>query len=269
MKPLSEKQKEKIRTEFYRQWKTCENEITLSRNSSTVINSSQHLFFVLHTIIKNTFSEKEINYQTHRDYQQLLNQLQLNCLTCGQPLKPTNTVGKYLGNDAFWRSAGYILDKNNSISMPNWTLTDIVQLQIQTESNSSRRGTIACIDDSRQIIKVMKKIITKIGYDYIGIQEPLEALPALISSKPDLIFLDIEMPLLNGYEICGKIRKISSLKNTPVVILTSKDGLIDRARAKFSGTTKFLAKPLQINKIIEAIETLMLETSKVPNATMS
>ncbi len=112
---------------------------------------------------------------------------------------------------------------------------------------------IACIDDSPQICNIMEQIITKAGYRFVGIQQALQAVPSLIAANPDLIFLDIGMPIVNGYEICSQIRRVSKLKHIPVVILTGNDGIVDRVRAKVVGANDFVAKPVEIEKIHEAI----------------
>jgi two-component system, chemotaxis family, response regulator PixG len=113
---------------------------------------------------------------------------------------------------------------------------------------------IACVDDSPQICKVMEQIVTKRGYRCISIQESLQALPSLIKANPDFIFLDIGMPIVNGYEICTQVRRVSKLKNTPIVILTGNDRIIDRMRAKVCGANAFVAKPIEIHKIVNAID---------------
>jgi CheY-like chemotaxis protein len=99
----------------------------------------------------------------------------------------------------------------------------------------------------------MEHIIAKVGYRFIGVQEAIQAVPTLISVNPDLIFLDIGMPIVNGYEVCSQIRRVSKLKEIPVVILTGNDGIIDRVRAKVVGATSFIAKPIEVDKIIETI----------------
>ncbi|MGK7923196.1 MAG: response regulator [Trichodesmium sp.] len=108
---------------------------------------------------------------------------------------------------------------------------------------------IVCIDDCPIINKVMKKIITKNNYRFMGIQKSTLALPNLMKVKPDLIFLDIDMPVTNGYEICSQIRKIPHLKNTPIVISTGREGLIDRVRAQFVGCSEFINKPINQEKV--------------------
>jgi chemotaxis family two-component system response regulator PixG len=114
--------------------------------------------------------------------------------------------------------------------------------------------TIACIDDSILVYKNLEKILINGGYRCYGIQDPLKIIPALIKNKPDLIFLDLVMPVTNGYEVCEQIRKTPSLANIPVVILTGSDGLIDRVRSKFVGANGFIGKPATPESVQKALD---------------
>ena len=138
------------------------------------------------------------------------------------------------------------------IAPPNLKVEDIGATDAKPKV-SSKKPLIACIDDSPQICNIMEQIITKAGYRFVGIQQALQAVPSLIAANPDLIFLDIGMPIVNGYEICSQIRRVSKLKHIPVVILTGNDGIVDRVRAKVVGANDFVAKPVEIEKIHEAI----------------
>ena len=120
---------------------------------------------------------------------------------------------------------------------------------------------IACIDDSPQICKILEQIITKHGYRCLSIQESLQALPSLIKANPDFIFLDIGMPIVNGYEICNQVRRVSKLKEIPIVFLTGNDGIIDRVRAKVTGANAFITKPIEIEKIVNVIDKYMSASS--------
>ena len=111
-------------------------------------------------------------------------------------------------------------------------------------SQSPKVKLVVCIDDSPQVCELMRSIITDAGYRFIAIQDSTQALPRLLENKPDLIFLDLVMPKVNGYEVCGQISRISSLSKTPIVILTSKDGLLDRLRSKVVGASEFICKPI-------------------------
>ncbi|WNZ27738.1 response regulator [Leptolyngbya sp. NK1-12] len=108
---------------------------------------------------------------------------------------------------------------------------------------------IAYVDDHEEDGKQMHRILSDLGYRCIHIQDPIQTLPLLLDHKPDLIFLDLVMPIINGYEVCAQIRRISKFKDTPIIILTSSDGIVDRARAKFVGSTGFLAKPIKVDKV--------------------
>jgi len=119
--------------------------------------------------------------------------------------------------------------------------------------------TIACIDDSLQISLVMEQIMLKAGYKFLGIQQPLQAIPQLISQPPDLIFLDVRMPIINGYELCSQIRRISQLEKIPIIMLTGQDGIVDRMRAKLVGACDFVSKPIDDKKIIKVVEKFLSE----------
>jgi two-component system, chemotaxis family, response regulator PixG len=121
-------------------------------------------------------------------------------------------------------------------------------------TNARSIPLIACVDDSIAIYKTLETIITEHGYQCFGVQDPLKIISSLIRNKPDLIFLDLVMPITNGYEVCEQIRKTPSLTNVPVVILTGSDGLIDRVRTKFVGANGFLGKPIQSESIVKMID---------------
>lgn len=121
---------------------------------------------------------------------------------------------------------------------------------IQSDENSS---LIACIDDSPLICETMATIVKKAGYQFIGITEPLKAIAKVLAVKPDLIFLDLIMPNTNGYEICASLRKLSLFRNTPIIIVTSNDGMIERMRTKIMGASDFIAKPINPDELLNVI----------------
>ena len=112
---------------------------------------------------------------------------------------------------------------------------------------------IIYIDDSSTDSRLMAGIVERFGYQYTNIPDPIQALPMLIELKPELIFLDLVMPVANGYEVCAQIRRISAFKRTPVVIVTSNDGIPDRVRARFVGASGFLGKPIQQRKVSKVL----------------
>ena len=110
---------------------------------------------------------------------------------------------------------------------------------------------IVCIDDSPFVCDRLEQIFQQEGYQFISVMDSLKAIPIVVGKKPDLIFLDLVMPNANGYEICSRLRKIGAFQNTPIVILTGNDGVIDRVRAKVVGATDFLTKPVQSELVLE------------------
>lgn len=119
--------------------------------------------------------------------------------------------------------------------------------------NVPKRPLVACIDDSPQVCQMLEQMLVPNGFRCLKIQDPIQALPNLIQNKPDLIFLDLIMPVINGYEMCTQIRRISTFTNTPIIILTSQDGLLDRIRTRVIGATEFISKPITVDKTMALI----------------
>ncbi|AFZ22892.1 response regulator containing a CheY-like receiver domain and a GGDEF domain [Cylindrospermum stagnale PCC 7417] len=135
-----------------------------------------------------------------------------------------------------------------------------------TQLRTRNAPLIACVDDSPQVCKMLERIIGSKGLRFINIQDPVQALPILIQSKPDLIFLDLMMPVVNGYELCAQLRRSSVFVNTPLVILTGSDGLFDRVRSKVYGATDFITKPVETDKVM-GIVNKYLQTDSTVNHT--
>ncbi|WP_186375772.1 response regulator [Hyella patelloides] len=117
---------------------------------------------------------------------------------------------------------------------------------------------VMCIDDSPTVATQMKQIVTSQGCHFFEIQNPIMAIPKLLKIQPDIIFLDLVMPIVNGYELCAQIRRISQAKDTPIVILTGQDGLIDRVRAKIVGSSEFISKPVNQERVLSILRKYML-----------
>lgn len=116
---------------------------------------------------------------------------------------------------------------------------------------------IVCIDDSPQIHQIVGGIVRSTGCRFVGIKNPVEALGTLAALKPDLIFLDLVMPQLGGYELCAHLRQTSQFRETPIIILTGTDGLFDSLRVKIVGATDFIAKPIEPDGISAALQSYL------------
>jgi len=110
---------------------------------------------------------------------------------------------------------------------------------------------VACIDDSPTICQTMNSIMKSAGYRFLAITEPVKAIATILASKPEIIFLDLVMANANGYEICASIRKLSFFRNTPIIVITSHDGMVERLRTKIIGATDFVSKPIKADEVLE------------------
>ncbi|MBW4638287.1 MAG: response regulator [Gloeocapsa sp. UFS-A4-WI-NPMV-4B04] len=127
--------------------------------------------------------------------------------------------------------------------------------------SAAQAPLVACVDDSPLVCQSLEKILTTAGYQFLAVQDSLRAIATLLTRKPDLIFLDLVMPNTNGYEICGQLRKVSSFRNTPIIILTGNDGIIDRVRAKMVGASDFLSKPINAETVLEVARQHLTQSS--------
>lgn len=112
---------------------------------------------------------------------------------------------------------------------------------------------IVCIDDSRAVVNAIKMYLDDKIFSVVGIHDSLKALMQIVSLKPDIILLDINMPTLNGYELCSLLRKHSSLKETPIIMVTGKKGIIDRVKAKIVKASDYLTKPFRKKDLLKLI----------------
>jgi twitching motility two-component system response regulator PilG len=123
-------------------------------------------------------------------------------------------------------------------------------------SPEDTRPLIVCVDDSKTVQQQVTRTLEAAGYQLISITDPPDALKVLIRYKPVLILLDINMPEINGYELCQMLNRSRKLREIPVVMLTGREGLVDRLRAKFIGASEYLTKPFDPNELIEVVQKL-------------
>jgi len=116
---------------------------------------------------------------------------------------------------------------------------------------------VVLIDDSNTIRRSGEIFLSQAGCRVVLSEDGFDGLSKVVEHQPDLIFVDIIMPRLDGYQTCTLIKNHPRFRNIPVVMLTSKDSLFDRARAKLAGSEQYLIKPFTKNSLVEAIITHM------------
>jgi twitching motility two-component system response regulator PilG len=134
--------------------------------------------------------------------------------------------------------------------------TNSASYQLSEANQNTSPTLIACIDDSKTVQRQVKMTLEAAGYQVLGIVDPTMALKNLSQHQPKVIFLDINMPNINGYDLCSLLRKSQKFKEIPIVMLTGRDGMIDRVRAKLVGATDYLTKPCDPNKLIQLAKVL-------------
>ena len=124
----------------------------------------------------------------------------------------------------------------------------------QTMSDGFQDLKVMVIDDSKTIRRTAETLLKKAGCEVFTATDGFEALSKIADHKPDIIFVDIMMPRLDGYQTTALIKNNKLFKNTPVVMLSSKDGLFDRARGRIVGSEQYLTKPFTKEELLGAIK---------------
>ena len=109
------------------------------------------------------------------------------------------------------------------------------------------------IDDSNTIRRTAEALLKKAGYEVYTAADGFEAMSMITDNNPDIIFVDIMMPRLDGYQTCQLIKNNKKFRDTPVIMLSSKDGLFDRARGRIVGSEQYLTKPFTKDELLGAI----------------
>lgn len=112
---------------------------------------------------------------------------------------------------------------------------------------------VMVIDDSNTIRKTAETLLGKAGCDVITAVDGFDSLSKIVEWRPDIIFVDIMMPRLDGYQTCSLVKSNIDFRATPVVMLSSKDGLFDRAKGRSSGADDYLTKPFSRDELFDAI----------------
>jgi len=123
-----------------------------------------------------------------------------------------------------------------------------------TEKDGNLAGLkVMVIDDSKTIRRTAETLLKKEGCDVVTATDGFEALAKISDQQPNIIFVDIMMPRLDGYQTCALIKNNQMFKATPVIMLSSKDGLFDKARGRIVGSEQYLTKPFTREELLGAI----------------
>jgi twitching motility two-component system response regulator PilG len=124
----------------------------------------------------------------------------------------------------------------------------------ETQASGEYAGlNVMVIDDSKTIRRTAETLLKKAGCEVITAVDGFEALAKIADHRPDIIFVDIMMPRLDGYQTCALIKNNQSFRDTPVIMLSSKDGLFDKARGRIVGSEQYLTKPFTKDELLGAI----------------
>ena len=124
---------------------------------------------------------------------------------------------------------------------------------VQAQSFQQAPTKVLVIDDSNTIRRSAEMYLRQAGYEVILAEDGFDALSKIADHQPRLIFVDIMMPRLDGYQTCALIKQNPKLKATPVIMLSSKDGVFDRARGRLAGSDRYLTKPFTREGLIAAV----------------
>lgn len=113
---------------------------------------------------------------------------------------------------------------------------------------------VMVIDDSKTIRRTAESLLSKAGCQVFTAMDGFEALAKIVDDEPDIIFVDIMMPRLDGYQTCALIKNNPRFRQTPVIMLSSKDGLFDKARGRIVGSEQYLTKPFTREELLDAIK---------------
>lgn len=116
-----------------------------------------------------------------------------------------------------------------------------------------KKTKVMVIDDSSTICRSAEMFLSSAGFEVVSVPNGFDALSMIIQEKPDLIFIDVLMPKLDGLQTCRIIKRSEDFKNVPVIFLSSKDGEFDKARGILVGADDYLTKPFKKDEIINIV----------------
>ena len=122
---------------------------------------------------------------------------------------------------------------------------------------------VMVIDDSKTIRRTAENLLKQVGCEVMTVNDGFEALSAVVDFRPALIFMDVMMPRLDGYQACALIKHNALFRKIPIIMLSSKDGLFDKAKGRVVGSEEYLTKPFTRDELLGAMRAHVTQSAVV------
>lgn len=116
---------------------------------------------------------------------------------------------------------------------------------------------ILVVDDSPTILRIVEISLIELGFEILQAKDGLQALKIVKEQEPDIIILDVMLPIYTGYQVCQLIKKTPKFANTPVIMLTAKTGALDKLKGKMAHADMYLTKPFSKEDLLNAVNKLL------------
>jgi two-component system, chemotaxis family, response regulator PixG len=229
-------------TNFLSLSKECQDEISDWKALGARIYSPYQRPFVLKKNGDNGKYDYLQKFLIGVDFNNLALQLNRPAIRVAQSLDPLIEAGV----------VGLRPPKSQYAKLPKSSVVESDQ-DLSFEMITATQYKIVCVDDSPTILQRMNDFLGSTHFQIFPVLDSAAALTKIITIKPHIILMDIDMPNIDGYKLCAMVRRNSAFKDTPIIMVTSNSGFVDRTRAKFSGATDYMTKPftqLSLNDMV-------------------
>ena len=237
-----------------KQWQQC---------SAELVSVHQRPYFAPGWENKSLPASGSLNLKTLQELTQILRGRtsirQLSVLLRKDELNVGKILSPYINSKIIYlHHAQTPLDKLPHIPRLDNDPEDLLSGNYKSENNPRKTKLktwkIVCIDDSPTILSEIKRFLNQENFEITAIDDPVQAVSQIFTINPDIILLDITMPRINGYKLCGLLRSSDKCDRTPIIMVTGNTGLIDKARAKIAGATDYFTKPFSQEGLTQIID---------------
>ncbi len=244
--------------------KCCQRLEAWKRLPASIWSSYQRPYFFSNAFAKDNLPQEKQKQISHLlrgfNFRQLGALLNQDEIKLAQRLSPLISRGAILAREPQppFDSLPKISDYAQPVVREEDEVTTELQLgttfeRIEQGSAIQKTYKIACIDDSPTVLNEMNRVLGDEQFTILPINDSIKALTMLIRMQPDLILMDVGMPQLDGYQLCGMLRKHSRFKSTPIIMVTGNKGLVDRVKARMAGATDYMTKPFTQEGLLKMV----------------